>query len=65
MGSNCWHSRGFEWQRQADEPAEGAEGKGGEGKQWAAWAGTCRIQNENSHLWIKGEIYMRFIIYVI
>lgn len=44
--------------RQADQPAEGAEGprrEGHQGGEGAPRAGTGRVQNENTHLRLRGK----------
>ena len=49
---------GADWQGQADQPAEGAEGprrEGHQGGKGAPRAGTGRVQNENSHLRLRGK----------
>ena len=50
---------GAHWPGQADQPAEGAEGprrEGHQGGEGAPRAGTGRVQNEDSHLWLWGKM---------
>ena len=55
-----WYlKQGSCWPRQAEQPVARAEGprwEGAEGGEGAPWEGVGRVQNENSLLWIRGEI---------